>query len=88
MGMLGGKPPRFAHVPLVVHADGSRLAKRARGVAVRHHREDGRDPRWLVAARARALGLAQASESLRAPQDLVAGFSWDRVARGPVVIEL
>jgi glutamyl-tRNA synthetase len=86
--MLGGGVPRFAHVPLVIHADGSRLAKRARGVAVRHHREDGRDPRQVVAAIAHALGLADPGEPLLAPRDLMPRFSWERIPRGPVVIEV
>jgi glutamyl-tRNA synthetase len=55
--LLEGAPPAFAHVPLVVAADGTRLAKRARGVALRDHREDGREPGDVIAVVAQMLGL-------------------------------
>ncbi|HQP37552.1 MAG TPA: glutamate--tRNA ligase family protein, partial [Polyangiaceae bacterium] len=85
--LLGAEPPMFAHAPLVVSPDGSRLAKRARGVAVRHHREAGEDPRRLVATLARAIGLAGDHETLLRPQDLVDRFDWGRLRRGPVPID-
>jgi len=84
--MLGGEPPRFAHAPLVVAEDGSRLAKRARGVAVRHHREAGEDPRHLVATIARAIGLARDDETALSPSELVGRFDWGKVRKGPVPI--
>jgi len=73
--LLGGVAPRFAHSPLVLAADGARLAKRARGVRLRDHREDGRAPGEVVAALARTLGLLPPSDSRRAvhPGDLLAG---------------
>ena len=57
--LLGGTPPRFAHVPLVVAADGSRLAKRAPGVTLRDHRDAGASAAHLVDGLARLLGLAR-----------------------------
>src|SRR5262245_48343628 len=42
--LLGGRAPGYAHAPLVLSPDGSRLAKRARGVALRDHRAAGRRP--------------------------------------------
>jgi len=86
--LLGGEPPLFAHAPLVVSEDGSRLAKRARGVAVRHHREAGVDPGHLVATIARAIGLARDDETELSPRQLVDRFDWARVRRGPVRIPI
>lgn len=63
--LLGGTPPRYAHVPLVVDAGGERLAKRGGGVAVREQRDAGVVPGRLVEALARLLGLA-AADSARA----------------------
>ena len=57
--LLGGTPPRWAHVPLVVAADGSRLAKRAPGVTLRDHRDAGSSAAQLVDGLARLLGLAR-----------------------------
>lgn len=84
--MLGGALPRYAHAPLVVSEDGSKLAKRARGVAVRHHREAGEDPRHLVASIARAIGLARDDELALSPSELVDRFDWGKVRKGPVPI--
>ncbi len=60
--LLGGHAPSFAHAPLVLAADGERLAKRARGVPLRDHREAGRSPEELVAVLARTLGLIEADD--------------------------
>ena len=85
---LGATPPSYAHAPLVIGVDGQRLAKRARGVPVRDHREAGEDPRVLVAKLARALGLAELGETKLWPADLVERFSWERIPRGPIVVDV
>lgn len=63
--LLGGRPPSFAHGPLVVGADGVRLAKRTRGVPLRDHREAGQRPSRVVAALARTLGLLDPGDDRR-----------------------
>jgi glutamyl-tRNA synthetase len=55
---LGLTPPRYAHVPLVVAPDGSRLEKRTKGATVRGLREAGVSARAIVGALAHGLGLA------------------------------
>lgn len=60
--LLGGSPPGWAHLPLVLAPDGTRLAKRARGVRLRDHREAGRRPEEVVVGLARALGLLRSDE--------------------------
>lgn len=66
--LLGGTPPGFAHVPLLLGPDGARLAKRARGMTLRSQRADGRDGRELARAVARAYrhDLGDASDPLQA----------------------
>jgi glutamyl-tRNA synthetase len=59
--LLGSPAPAFAHVPLVVGAEGARLAKRARGVALRDYRDAGIAPGAVVAGLARLLGLPPAA---------------------------
>jgi glutamyl-tRNA synthetase len=61
--LLGGTPPRWAHVPLVVTADGARLAKRDRGITLREHRTAGVEPAAVVDALARLLGLTPAGSA-------------------------
>ncbi len=56
--LLGGMPPRWAHVPLIVGADGARVAKRGGGVTLREQRAAGTESGTLVDALARLLGLA------------------------------
>ena len=79
--LLGGTPPTFAHAPLVVAADGSRLAKRAGGVALRDHRDAGTPPGRVVRGLARLLGL-QPGET---PSALLPGFDRRVMAGRPQV---
>ncbi len=60
-GLLGGAAPGFGHVPLVVAADGTRLAKRAPGVTLRDLRAQGRSPADVLAILTRTLGLPDAT---------------------------
>ncbi len=80
---LGHTEPRFAHVPLALGVDGARLAKRHGAPSIRALREAGVSAERVVAVLARSLGLA-AHGDLRAP-DLVADFSYDKIARAPWV---
>ncbi|MFL5263197.1 MAG: tRNA glutamyl-Q(34) synthetase GluQRS [Anaeromyxobacteraceae bacterium] len=82
---LGAAPPRFAHVPLVVGADGERLAKRHGALSLGELRERGADPRAVVGLLAALSGLAERGARL-APADLVAGFRMERVPRGKAVL--
>jgi glutamyl-tRNA synthetase len=68
--LLGGVAPRFAHVPLVVASDGSRLAKRAPGMTLRDLRDGGAAPSDVLATLTRTLGLPAAAT----PAALIDGF--------------
>jgi glutamyl-tRNA synthetase len=54
--LLGGEPPSFAHVPLLLGPDGTRLAKRARGMTIHDQRASGRSGADLLRALASAYG--------------------------------
>jgi len=82
---FGAPTPRYFHAPLIVNPDGTRLAKRARGVSIRHYREAGVDAAKLVACLAQALGLTR--EPSICAQELVDSFSWDKVKRGPIPLD-
>jgi len=84
--LLGGEPPRFAHVPLVVGPDGERLAKRHGALSLGELRERGADPRSVVGLLAALSGLAAPGARLE-PGELVAGFRLDRLPRGPARLE-
>ena len=68
--LLGGTPPSFAHVPLVVAGDGSRLAKRAQGVTVADHRRVGATAGAVLGLLTAVLGLPVAGS----PRELVGSF--------------
>ena len=77
--LLGGTPPRFAHAPLVVAPDGTRLAKRDAGTTLRELRLAGTRAPALVGALACMLGL-RPSPAPVLPRDLVGDFTPARLA--------
>lgn len=85
--MLGGRPPEYGHAPLVLGADGSRLAKRSQAVALAHHRAAGVAPERVVAFLAQALGLLGAGCEAISARELVSEFAWTKIRRGPVRVE-
>jgi glutamyl-tRNA synthetase len=60
--LLGGAPPDYLHVPLVLGADGQRLAKRHGAVTLADLADDGWSTAEVVATLARSLGLASEGE--------------------------
>ena len=79
--LLGGMPPRWAHVPLMVAADGGRLAKRAGDVTLRALRAGGTTPGVLLDALARLLGL----EPRGSAAVMLGAFDRDKLARRATV---
>ena len=77
--LLGFEAPTFAHVPLLVSADGRRLSKRDRDLDLGALREAGATPERVVSMLASALGLACQNEPLL-PEDLIERFSWDKIS--------
>ena len=83
---LGLQPPAFIHVPLVLSPTGERLAKRSRPETMREVLGRGVDVQALVGSLAASAGLCNPGQRMTA-RDLVAGFSWSKVTRSPVVID-
>ena len=77
--LLGGRPPSFAHLPLVLAHDGARLAKRAHGMPIRDRRDAGQSAASLVAELARLLGLIDAEAGEITPRELLACFDPSRL---------
>ncbi|MDP9035277.1 MAG: tRNA glutamyl-Q(34) synthetase GluQRS [Myxococcota bacterium] len=61
IGALGAKPPRYAHLPLVVDGQGLRVQKRTRGATVTELRAAGVSAPTIVGTLAHGLGLAPTS---------------------------
>ena len=47
---LGWTPPAWAHAPLIVDAEGKRLAKRTAGLSIRELRQKGKTPEEVLTA--------------------------------------
>ncbi len=81
---LGGTPPAYYHLPLVVNEAGEKLSKRDGAGTLAALREAGVAPDALAGWLAHALGQLDAPRRL-APTDLVARFDWKRVPSAPIV---
>ena len=88
---LGATPPEFAHVPLVLGADGRRLAKRHGDTRLSHFRDSGVAPEQIVRWAAETAGLmpsdAPQRELAALHRKLIERFDWSRIARDEVVVE-
>jgi glutamyl-tRNA synthetase len=79
---LDAPPPVFAHVPLIVGADGRKLSKRRDPVSVQHFREAGYLPEamcnWLV-----RIGWSHGDQELFTREEIRTLFELDAVHRSP-----
>ena len=79
---LGGVRPAYAHVPLVVNAEGQKLSKRDQSLTIQSLRETGVRPEALVGYLGYSLGLLPEPTPCT-PTDLIASFAWDRISKDP-----
>ena len=74
--------PLFAHMPMILGADGQRLSKRHGAVSVLQYRDEGFLPDALVNYLAR-LGWSHGDEEIFSREQLVAWFDLEHVSRSP-----
>ena len=85
---LGAEPPAFAHLPLIVDAEGKGLSKRLGSLSLAHLRDDaGLEPMAVASLLAR-LGTADPIEPFASLAPLVDSFSFDRFARAAPKFDL
>ncbi|HEX6319576.1 MAG TPA: glutamate--tRNA ligase [Burkholderiales bacterium] len=77
---LGKELPRFAHVPMILGADGERLSKRHGAVSVTQYRDEGYLPEALVNYLAR-LGWSHGDDEIFSRAQLVEWFDFAHVSR-------
>ncbi|MDP2291014.1 MAG: tRNA glutamyl-Q(34) synthetase GluQRS [Actinomycetota bacterium] len=80
--LLGLPEPAYAHVPLVLAPDGSRLAKRHGAVTLADLAARGVEPAQVLARLAASLQLCAPDERV-SPDELAARFDLDAVPRTP-----
>ena len=83
---LGLPAPRYAHVPLVLGPDGTRLAKRHGAVTLADRAAAGQSAVHVRAELARSVGLAAAGES-PSLQELLARFDPSTLPTEPTVLK-
>jgi glutamyl-tRNA synthetase len=76
---LGKEPPAFAHVPLLLGFDGTRLSKRAGSASIAERRSAGARPEEVIGELATSLGLVAPGTRIAA-RELIPGFELNRIA--------
>ncbi|HXV11361.1 MAG TPA: glutamate--tRNA ligase [Burkholderiales bacterium] len=79
---LGATLPKFAHVPMILGADGERLSKRHGAVSVMQYCDEGYLPEALVNYLAR-LGWSHGDEEVFSREQLVQWFDLEHVSASP-----
>jgi glutamyl-tRNA synthetase len=79
---LGATLPKFAHVPMILGADGERLSKRHGAVSVMQYFEEGYLPEALVNYLAR-LGWSHGDDEKFTREQLVEWFDLEHISRSP-----
>jgi len=78
---LGANLPKFAHMALLVGADG-KLSKREGSIGVEAIRADGIEPQAVIGLLAR-IGTSEPVVPVATPADLLPGFGFDHMGRAP-----
>lgn len=84
---LGAEPPKFAHIPMVLGEDGSRLSKRHGAVSVLQYKEDGFLPEALLNYLVR-LGWSYKDQEIFTIQEMIDLFELESVNASPSTFNL
>lgn len=79
---LNASLPQYAHVPMILGANGERLSKRHGAVSVMQYRDDGYLPEALLNYLAR-LGWSHGDEEIFSREQLVEWFDLSAISRSP-----
>lgn len=79
---LGASPPRYAHVPMILGADGQRLSKRHGAVGVTRFRDDGYLPEAMLNHLVR-LGWSHGDQEIISREEMIEHFDVADVNRAP-----
>ncbi|MEW5889795.1 MAG: glutamate--tRNA ligase [Pseudomonadota bacterium] len=79
---LGAEVPLFAHVPMILGADGERLSKRHGAVSVMQYEQDGYLPQGLLNYLAR-LGWSHGNDEVFSLEQFVEWFDLEHISRSP-----
>jgi glutamyl-tRNA synthetase len=77
---LGAAAPTFAHMPLLVGADGEALSKRLGSLSISQLREQGFEP-LAIASHLGRIGTSEGMVAAASADELIQGFSFDKMGR-------
>lgn len=80
---LGATPPTFAHIPLMLDAEGHKMSKRLGALTIGQLREQGYLPQALLSYMA-SLGLAEMPRAGASLAELAANFDFSKCGKAPV----
>ncbi|MBC7188878.1 glutamate--tRNA ligase, partial [Candidatus Aerophobetes bacterium] len=84
---LGFKPPVYAHLPMILGKDGSKLSKRHGATSITYYREKGYLP-WALINYLALLGWSTVdSQQFFTKEELIEKFSLERVNRSPAIFD-
>ncbi len=84
---FGWEPPQFAHLPLLLNPDKSKLSKRQGTVAVETYREEGYLAETLLNFVALLGWRDQSDQEVYTVEELVQAFSLERIQKGGAVFD-
>ncbi|XP_019634840.1 PREDICTED: probable glutamate--tRNA ligase, mitochondrial [Branchiostoma belcheri] len=84
---FGWTPPQFAHLPLLVNKDGTKLSKRQGDIFANHFREKGYLPQAVLNFITFCGAGFQDNKQVRTLEDMVAEFSLARVVEHPARLD-
>lgn len=85
---FGQKPPQYAHIPLILNADGSKMSKRDQGAAVGDYEKSGFLPEAVVNFMALLGWSPKDEEEIFSLAELTERFSLDGINRAPARFDL
>jgi glutamyl-tRNA synthetase len=85
---FGGNAPQYAHIPLILNPDGSKMSKRDEGAAVGDYPRQGFLPQAVVNFLALLGWNPKTDEEIFTMDELVARFSLENVNRAPARFDL
>ncbi len=85
---LGWKKPQFAHVPMILGSDGSRLSKRHGATSLEYYQNEGYLPEAMVNYLALLGWATEDSQQIFGKEELIAKFSLERCAKSAAIFDL
>jgi glutamyl-tRNA synthetase len=85
---LGWKKPQFAHVPMILGSDGSRLSKRHGATSLNYYKEEGYLPEAVMNYLALLGWATEDSQQIFDIEELKEKFSLERCAKSAAIFDL